>query len=123
MDPVLDILKQNNFLTQYIPTNMTNYYQDFLKAKFSTWLCKQVQNHLDKGVAIEDIDIKFQLTTTKPLHAHWFIHLYNELSSPGAKDVIIGRWKKSGIYDAIKLGSSDLPSIDPFAEIEPMDSV
>ena len=58
----------------------------------------------------------------KPLHANWFIHLYNELSSPGAKDVIIGRWKKSGIYDAIKLGSSDLPSIDPFAEIEPMDS-
>ena len=29
-------------------------------------------------------------------------------------------WKKSGIWDAIKLGSKNLSSIDPFAEIAPM---
>ena len=48
--------------------------------------------------------------------------LYKELTSPRAKDVIIGVWKKSGIWDALKLGSRDLPSIDLFKEIEPMDS-
>ena len=131
--PVLDILKENNIITEYVPNNMTNYYQlldctnnkwtkDFLKEKFSTWLSKQVQKHLDKGIALEDIDIRFQLTTVKPLHANWLIDLYNELTSSQAKDIIIGGWKKSGIWDALKLGSRGLPSIDPLKEIEPMDS-
>ena len=57
-----------------------------------------------------------------PLHANSLIDLYNELTSPRAKDVIIGGWKKSGIWDAVKLGSRGLPSINPFKEIEPMDS-
>ena len=97
--PVLDILKENNITTEYVPNNMTNYYQpldcttnkwakDFLKAKFSTWFSKQVQKHLHKGIALEDIDIRFQLTTMKPLHANWLIDLYNELTSPRAKDVM-----------------------------------
>ena len=112
---------------------MTNYYQpldcttnkwakNFLKAKFSTWFSKQVQKHLDKGIALEDIDVRFQLTTMKPLHANWLIDLYNELTSPRAKDVIIAGWKKSATWDALKLGSRGLPSIDHFKEIERMDS-
>ena len=132
MTPVLDILKENNIITEYVPNNMTNYYQpldsttskwakDFLKAKFSTWFSKQVQKHLDKGIALEDINIRFQLRTIKLLHANWVIDLY-ELTSPQTKDVIIGGWKKSGIWDALKLGSRGLPSILPFEEIEPMDS-
>ena len=111
---------------------MTNYYQpldcttnkwakDFLKAKFSTWFSKQVQKHLDKGIALEDINIRFQLRTIKLLHANWVIDLY-ELTSPQTKDVIIGGWKKSGIWDALKLGSRGLPSVDLFKEIQPMDS-
>ena len=102
---------------------MTNKWaKDFFKAKFNTWFSKQVQKHLDKGIALEDIDIRFKLTTMKLLPANWLIDLYNELTSPRAKDVIIGGWKKSGIWDALKLGSRGLPSIDPFKEIEPMDS-
>ena len=80
--PVLDLLKENNIMTEYVPNNMTNYYQpldcitnkwakDFLKPKFSTWFSNQVQVNLDKDIALEDIDIKFQLTTMKPLHASW----------------------------------------------------
>ena len=44
------------------------------------------------------------------------------MTSPRAKDVIIRGWKKSGICDALKLELRGLPSIDPFTEIEPMDS-
>ena len=77
--PVLDFLKENNIISEYVPNNMTNYYQqldcttnkwtkNFLKANFSTWFSKQVQKRLDKGIALEDIDIRFQLTTMKPLH-------------------------------------------------------
>ena len=110
-------------MTNYYPPldNTTNKWaKDFLKAKFITWFAKQVQNHLDNGTALEDIEIKFQLTTMKPLHAHWLIELYNELTSTREKDVVIGGWKKSGSWDAIKLGSKNIPSIDPFAEIDLM---
>ena len=55
------------------------------------------------------------------MHANWVIDLY-ELTSPQTKDVIIGGWKKSGIWDALKLGSRGLPSINPFKETELMDS-
>ena len=58
----------------------------------------------------------------KLLHANWLIDLYNELPSPQAKDVIIVGWKKSGIWDALKLGLRGLPSIYSFKEIKPMDS-
>ena len=72
--------------------------------------------HLDKGIASGDIDISFQLTTMKLFHANWLIDLYNQLTSPRVKDVIIRGWKKSGICDALKLGSRGLPSIDAFKE-------
>ena len=73
-------------------------------------------------VALEDINIGFQLKTIKPLHAKWLIDLCNEVTSPHVKDVITGGWEKSSIWDAVKLGSRGLPSIDCFKEIEPMDS-
>ena len=73
-------------------------------------------------VALEDINIRFQLKTIKLLHAKWLIDLYNEVTSPHLKDVITGGREKSGIWDAVKLGSRGLPSIDCFKEIEPMDS-
>ena len=131
--PALDILKENNIITEYVPSNMTNYYQpldcttnkwakDFLKAKFRTWFSKLGQKHLDKGIALDDINIRFQLKTMKPLHAKWLIDLYNEVTSPHVKDVITGRLEKSSIWDAVKRGSRGLPSIDCFKEIEPMDS-
>ena len=58
----------------------------------------------------------------KPLHANWLIDLYNELTSPRAKDVIIGAWKKSAIRYAVKRDSRGFPSINLFKEIEPTDS-
>ena len=58
----------------------------------------------------------------KLLHVNWLIDLNNQLTSPQAKDVIIGGWKKSGIWDALKLGLRGLPSINQFKEIELMDS-
>ena len=34
--------------------------------------------------------------------------------------VIINGWKASSIYDVLKMGSSSLPSIDPFHDISPL---
>ena len=90
--------------------------------KFSTQYTKEVQSELKKGTSIEDIDIKFPLTMMKPLHANWIIQLYNELTSEKGQKVIHGGWVKPGIFDAIMLGSKNLLCLDPFEEIEPLDS-
>ena len=58
----------------------------------------------------------------KPLHANWIIQLYNELTPKKGKKVIHGDWVKSGIFDTVMLGSKHLRSLDPFEEIEPLDS-
>ena len=58
-EPVLEVSRENNIITEYIPNNMTNYYQpldcttnkwakEFMKNKFSTWYTKEVQVSLRK---------------------------------------------------------------------------
>ena len=44
----------------------------------------------------------------------WFVEFFNEITSE------LNGWKASGIYDALKMGSSNLPSIDPFHDILPL---
>ena len=44
----------------------------------------------------------------------------NHITSEKGSEIIINGWKRSGIYDAVKNGSSSLPSIDPFNKIVPL---
>ena len=66
------------------------------------------------------IDIKFLLSTMKPLHAIWLISSYNKLSSVEGKEVILSGWKASGITEALLKGVAGFnPVIDPFHEVDP----
>ena len=48
--------------------------------------------------------------------------MYNELTSTRCKNVIKSGWERSGILDAMTLGSKTLPKLDPFADIGPLES-
>ena len=39
------------------------------------------------------------------------------MSTDEGKEIVANGWRKAGIFNAIKLGSSGLPSFDPFADI------
>ena len=112
---------------------MTNYYQplnlttnkwakDYMKAKFSEWYSQQVREAIDSGKSIEDIEIEFPLSVMKPLHGSWLIDMYNKLTSQNCKEMIKSGWDRSGIMDAISPGSKNLPTLDPFADIDPLES-
>ena len=73
-----------------------------------------------QGKKVEEIEISFRLTTIKPLHAKWLMELYNHITPEAGSKIIINGWKASRIYDAIKMGESALPSIDPFSDIAPL---
>ena len=42
------------------------------------------------------------------------------MTTSKGKEIIDREWKGVGISDAVKLGSSKLPPIDPFHDIDPM---
>ena len=130
-DKVLKIMEDNHVLATKVPANMTNLYQpldlsvnkaakDFTRKKFSEWYTRQLTNGMDNGIELDDIEINYRLSVLKPLHATWLISLYSHMNSPEGKEVSASSWKKSGIFEAIIMGSSKLPTLDPFDDICPL---
>ena len=56
---------------------------------------------LDKGIAIDEVDIKLSLSLLKLLHAEWLVDIYNHMTSGAANKIIDSGWASSGIEDAI----------------------
>ena len=75
---------------------------------------------LGLGVELYHIDVDYRLSAFKSLHPKWLVELYNHKSTDEGKEIHANLWKKAGIFDAIKLGSSGLPSLDSFADICPL---
>ena len=91
-----------------------------MKGMFSTWFSRQVSLGLENGVELDDIQVDYRLSVLKPLHAKWLIELYNHMSADEGKEIVSNGWKKAGIFGTIKLGSSGLPSLNPFADTWPL---
>ena len=72
------------------------------------------------GKDLEEIDVKLQLTTLKPLHAKWITELYNHMTSGGGKQVVLNGWRAAGIRQAIDQGYVNLPESDPLKDIDPL---
>ena len=132
-DPVKEIFKRNNIILQKVPANLTYLFQPldvqggpngyakrFMKKKFTLWYADQVQRAMDAGKLMEEIDIDLKLSVLKPLHASWLIELFDHMTSPAGKAVSLKGWEVAGITDAVKKGTSGLPSLDPFHDIDPL---
>ena len=65
------------------------------------------------------MEVKLRLSLIKLIHAAW-VGFYNHMTSERRIEIIECGWRASGILDALRMGSSALPSIDPFADIDPM---
>ena len=99
---------------------VNGYAKRFLKRKFNEWYSGQVKAQLDDGISIDDVQVGLQLTKLKPIHARWLVEFYNHMTTSKGKEIIDNGWKAAGISDALELGSSKMPSIDPFHDIDPM---
>ena len=128
---VTTLLQENNIFFVTVPNNMTLLFQpldltvngfckSYLKRKFAQWFAQQFDRQLALFKKVEDVEMKFQLTEIKPIHANWISKFYNHMSTDEGSKVIINGWKKSGISDAVTGGSSSLHSLDPFQDIAPL---
>ena len=91
-----------------------------MKKIFNELYAQQFKKQLDDGVNLEDICVKLQLTTIKPIHAAWIVDFCNHMITEKGRDVIDRGWRAAGITDTLIKGSKDLPSIDPFEHIDPI---
>ena len=94
-----------------------------MKKKFAEWLSRQFNNQLAMGKKVEDVEMKFPLTTIKPIHASWITDFYDHMSTEEGTKIIVNGWKASGILDAVRGGSAELSPIDPFQDISPLPSI
>lgn len=128
---VINAYDKANILIVNVPANMTKYYQPldltvngyakgFLKKRFTEWYSTQFLTYLDNGTSIDDIQIGLQLSKMKPIHAGWIVEFYNFMTTAEGKEIIDSGWRAAGISDAVRLGLSELPPIDPFNDIDPI---
>ena len=121
----------SNILIVNVPRNMTKYYQPldltvngyskrFLKNKLNEWYSFQVSKQLADCVMLENVQVKLNLTILKPIHAGWLVDFYNHMTTDKGFNIIKNGWKAAGTTNAIRLGLNDLPSVDPFDEMDPM---
>ena len=91
-----------------------------MKKKFNLWYADQVQRAMDgnRFKSKEEIDIDLKLLVLKPLNASWLIECFDHMTSPASKAVSLKGWEVAGITDAVKKGTSGLPSLDPFHDID-----
>ena len=113
----------------YVPANTTKYYQPpdlivngyakrHFKNKFSEWYSQQVSSQLARGINLENIEVELKLLLIKSIHAAWIVDFYNHMTTAKGVEIITSGWRASGILDAIESGSSSLPSIDLFDDID-----
>ena len=107
-------------LFQPLDLTVNKVAKDFLKKKFSEWFSRQISIGLENGQELEDIQIDYRLSVLKPMHAKWLISFYDFMSNPEGNVVIASGWRKSGILDAVDMGLSKLPVLDPFNDICPL---
>ena len=72
------MLRENKIVYEYVPNNMTVDFQVYdlpinkwgkgiMMDKFNKWFAETLRNELDTGRSLDEISIKFKLTTLKPL--------------------------------------------------------
>ena len=130
-DAVKKVLKENRILLEKVPANLTylfqpldvqggpnSYVKRMMKNKFTLWYADQIDQALDAGTALSNIEVSLRLSTVKLLHAKWILQVYNHMTSAEGKKVCLKGWDNAGISDAVRKGLKGMAHIDPFHDID-----
>ena len=112
---VTSLLRENKIVYKYVPNNMTDDFQvlDLIVNKwvkgivmneFSKCFAETLRKELDAGKSLDEISIKFKVTTMKSFHAKWAIDAFNQLSSFEEKKLILAGWNALEILNSLESG-------------------
>ena len=93
-----------------------------MKNKFCEWYSTQVTQALDMGKEIDEIEVPLKLSILKPLHAKWFIEMYNHMTEENGRKVCMKGQEVAGIKEAVQQdkGLAGSTNFDPFNDIDPI---
>lgn len=77
-----------------------------------------IQQELENGKQLDDIDVDLRLSVIKPVHAQWLVEIF---TTADGRDVIFKGWKKAEISGLFS-GSTVLPPDNPFEVIYDSDN-
>ena len=64
---------------QVLDLIFNNWVKGIMMDKLNNWFAETLRKELDPGKSLDEISIKFKLTTMKPLHAKWVIDVFNQI--------------------------------------------
>ena len=128
---VLNLYKESNIVVVLVPANMTNFLQPldltvngyvkkFMCGKFNASYSLQIENQLDAGKQLQDIDVPFRISLLNSCYAEWLVECYNHMTTTAAQNVIQSGWKAAGITEALQVSVKGLGLRDTFQEINPL---
>ena len=77
---------------------------------------------VNDGEKLESIEVKFKLSSMKPLHAKWLMEACDHMTTATSREINLNGWVKNGINRATENGSTDIPTLDPFLEIDSIEN-
>ena len=117
---------KNDYELVIVPHNLINKFQPldisinqkakkFVSHKFNTWYADPVSEQLKRGVAPGDVKVSVKLSDLKPLHARWFVEMFDYLKQQN--ESIVNGFDKAGITEAVKLANEVFSKIEnPFTQ-------
>ena len=94
--------------------------KSFVKQKFTEWYYNKIKLQLEAETKLDGIEVKLALTTLKPLHSTWIIEFYNKMKCTERTLITQNSWKSADVEDALSMGKGNMPSLDPFFDIDPL---
>ena len=89
-----------------------NRAKRFLSEKFEAGYSGEITKWLNEGSEVYGIDINFNVSVMKPIHARWLRSFYDHMQNQ--VNLIKQSFYMVGIYDAITM---PLPEEDPFIDL------
>ena len=72
------------------------------------------------GLGLLTFKLDLKLTKLKSIPVEWLVEFYNQTNTSKREEIINNGWKAADISDALQLGLSKIPLIDPFYDIDLM---
>lgn len=73
-----------------------------------------MKRKIEEDTPTEQIEVAFNLTRLKPIHANWIVEMQNCLTGEEGRVIILNGWKKAGVTGVVQK-TDILPPKDPFA--------
>ena len=110
MQSVLDKLEENNIMVIFVPPNCTDLLQLLdvsvnkplkaeIKKRFVSWYSDKVQQQLNDGTPIQEVNVSMQMSRMKTLATQWLVGAFDYVQNN--EQFVVNGFKRTGIFELL----------------------